>query len=55
MTAKTVKVKFLKDHVCQNLKKSTFEEGKEYTVREDAAAHFAKRGLIELVASKDAK
>lgn len=49
MTAKNVKVKFLKDHVCQNLKKSSFEKGKEYTVREDAAAHFAKRGLIELV------
>ena len=55
MAAKTVKVKFLKDHVCQNLKESSYEKGKEYTVREDAAAHFAKRGLTELVSAKDAK
>lgn len=55
MTTKKVKVKFLRDHVCQNIKQSSFKEGQEYDLREDAAAHFAKRGLIEIAADKASK
>lgn len=51
----TTKVKFTRDYTVQDAEGKKYDEGKQYNLSDASAFHFIRRGVAEIVESKEAK